>query len=136
MQIAERNGDRTFNRKINFLDLVPDKYFADNFKAVRVVCTDAAWDDQHPAGSLLNDLLTISFKSCAEYVHSGYENKYEYESVTKQLSALTESDLTMVKTEIRMHFDQQPRSGIYTLQVTMVPIEGKEKVATCEWKVK
>ena len=46
--------------------------FADNFSKM-VVTSNADWDEEHPAGTLLDDILWAEFWSYADYIRSGYE---------------------------------------------------------------
>ena len=38
------------------------------------ITSDQDYDEQHPAGSLLNDLFDIEYRSFAKYVESGYDD--------------------------------------------------------------
>ena len=131
MEIAERNGDLSYNR------YEPEFIFsntccADNFKSIEIKCLNAAWDEAHPAGSSLNDIVSIHHCSYADYIHKGYPDNYKWGAEQiKAMNELTEEDLAMIDPYIEFYFSSLPPAGSYEMEVTFVTTEGEKKTATC-----
>ncbi len=69
-------GDMSYNRKHtmmgNALSLILGReYSTDIIQRIEVV-SDAAWDDTHPAGSTLNDVMAFLSTNPLPYIASGY----------------------------------------------------------------
>ncbi len=75
--LAERIGDTDFNQMMptNACPMSTDA-FADYFSALHVT-SDAVWDEAHPAGTPLDDILRIRLYSSAEFIRSGYASFFE-----------------------------------------------------------
>lgn len=132
LDIAHRNGDRSYNRYENFYKYGNRSCCANNYREVRVKCLNAAWDQSHPAGSSLDDLFAIEYSSYAEYVCKGYlEHVQKLQTYRKTLSVLDESDMTMIKPNFSLYYDSTPPPGSYEIEVTLVTTEGVEKTAAC-----
>lgn len=135
LEIATRNGDRSYNRRETFESYYNRECFAENFKIVHVTCPNADWDSEHPRGVLLNDIAKINYCSYAEYVQSGYAMGAGGRYDMKLLQDLTERDLAMINTRFQILFDKLPAAGSYEIKVTMITTENMEKVATCTFVV-
>ena len=71
-----------------------------------VVTSNADWDEAHPAGTSLDDVLQVRINSSSDFVHDGYdmgEYKYEFlqnydylKTIEKRPSELTAADMKMV----------------------------------------
>ena len=53
-RLAIRNGDVGYNRWLEFWEY--PSAFADNFQTMHIT-SNADWDEEHPAGTLLDDIL-------------------------------------------------------------------------------
>lgn len=135
LEIATRNGDRSYNRREAFESYYNRECFAENFKAVHVTCLNVDWDPEHLRGVLLNDIAKINYCSYAEYIQSGYAMGAGGRYDIKQLEDLTEGDLTMINTRLQILFDKLPVAGSYEIKITMITTENMEKVATCTFVV-
>ena len=68
--------------------------------------SNADWDEAHPAGTSLDDVLQVRINSSSDFVHDGYdmgEYKYEFlqnydylKTIEKRPSELTAADMKMV----------------------------------------
>lgn len=140
-KLAERNGDTAFNQWIGHDTPFGAHAFADNFGALHVV-SDSDWDDAHPAGTPLDDILLARFYSHAEFIRSGYDtggvemevflfyNKY-FNIVKKLVSELTAADMEMLCWYGFRDFDKTTRSPIIIF--TSAPTKAKEHTLTIEW---
>ncbi len=132
LEIAERNGDRTYDRYVNIAVSAGATCYAHNFKSMHVRCLNAAWDDAHPAGATLDDRIRIHYISYADYVRRGYPKGEESaKGYEKRLHELNETDLSMFVSRIDLYFDSAPPAGSYEMEATFVTTEGEEKTAAC-----
>lgn len=132
LEIAERNGDRSYNRYETIYQYSSRSCYIDNFKEVHIKCTNAAWDNLHPAGSSLDDLFEIEYSSYGEYVRKGYPVDFTpLQTYRKTLLELTEDDMFMIFPDFHLYADNIPTSGKQEIQVTLVTTDGEEKTALC-----
>jgi hypothetical protein len=68
-ELAIKNNDTCFNR-----DGVFGSCLADPVESINIV-SDSDYDDAHPAGTSLNDIIFIEFRSATEFVESGYTDE-------------------------------------------------------------
>lgn len=136
LAIAERNGDRTYDRKVNiFSDNLP-RCSADNYTNLRIRCLDAAWDKDHTTGADLSDVAIVEYVSYADYVLRGYpRGEIGGQRYRKPVSEIEKTDLSMITDAIYIYFSVQPPAGSYEMEVTLVTTEGVEKTATCTLEI-
>lgn len=136
LEIAKKNGDLSYNRN-EPANIFGHTCCADNFISIQVKCLNAAWDSKHPAGTSLNDIVTIHYTSYADYVRSGYPKNYDWKNAggVKVLADLSKDDLMMITTRIDFYFSSIPPAGSYEMEVTFVTTEGEEKTATCTLEI-
>ena len=106
--------------------------FADNFSKM-VVTSNADWDEAHPAGTSLDDVLQVRINSSSDFVHDGYdmgEYKYEFlqnydylKTIEKRPSELTAADMKMVYYSLT-DFSSQTKSPVIVF--TSAPTLEKE----------
>ena len=139
LKIAERNGDTSFNRKV-FNGERLGEAFADNFHELHIV-SDADWDEEHPAGTLLDDILSVRMYSFAEFIRNGYHdlarNKSEplgdYRSlqiIQKRVSELTSDDMEIIAYSIS---DMTLQTKSPVIVFTSAPTLEKEHTLTLRW---
>lgn len=68
-ELAKNNRDTCFNRDGAFGGCLVDAVESIN------IVSDSDYDDAHPAGTSLNDIVYIEFRSATEFVESGYTNE-------------------------------------------------------------
>lgn len=106
--LAAKHNDTTYNRIVTEPD-IPGMVFtsacnpvgnAEDFVAINVV-SDHDWDEQHPAGTSLNDIVSLSTRSYRQYIKSGYDDalfpakkKYTYQNIL--LSEMTAADYELI----------------------------------------
>ena len=135
-QQAELHGDY-FNRWVYEYRGWCIKIFAEQFQSLHVV-SDADWDEEHPAGTLLDDLLRVEFTSIGAFVRGGYhaggtdESEWMHDwqyftRVDKPVSELTPSDMDMMECEyVLLYFMRAPTlEREHTLTVILTTTEGK-----------
>ncbi len=131
LEIAKRNGDVSYDRN-EPANVFNNTCCADNFKSIQVKCSNAAWDGAHPAGSLLNDIVSIQHTSFADYVHKGYPDNYDWNAgMIKPVNDLTNEDLAMISPNMKFYFSIIPAKGSYEMVVTLTKTDGEEKTAKC-----
>lgn len=139
IRLAKRNGDTGFNAELNFLDQLYNQCFADNFTSIRFR-SDRDWDGAHPAGTPLDDLVTVMLSSYAPFVRSGYDRKAPglsqwgpYAFYQLHADRLTADQMAMVAWEgIGFYFDTAPDdpSQEHTLTVTLETVDGEQITVT------
>ena len=117
---AARNNDIDFNQVLANGALPMVATFADNFSKM-VVTSNADWDEAHPAGTSLDDVLQVRINSSSDFVHDGYdmgEYKYEFlqnydylKTIEKRPSELTAADMKMVYYSLT-DFSSQTKSPV------------------------
>jgi hypothetical protein len=129
--LCEKNGDMTFNRKVFISDVSrPPAYMSTNMVSIDVV-SNADFDEQHPAGTSLADIISLYGDTAKPYIDSGY-TEYKglnYYPIRKILSEITPDDLILFGdgrfTSVYLHFDSQPTlSKEHTFTLTVIDDEG------------
>ena len=113
-RLAIRNGDVGYNRWLELWEY--PTAFADNFQTMHVT-SNADWDEEHPAGTLLDDILWPEFWSYAGYIHSGYETGGG-NNVQMLVEDLKADDMQMIRDYVIIYFTKTPTiDPIHTLTV-------------------
>lgn len=125
-EIAHRNGDISYNQSelwpIHALRACP----AENFSRLIVKGFGADWDNEHPKGSGISDLVTVKIYSCADFIRNGYTGE-EFRWIEKKAALLTEADLTLFSGGLHLHFEVlPPMEKPYVIEATLVTTDGKE----------
>ncbi len=136
LAIAERNGDRTYDRNVNVLAETLPRCCAENYTALRVRCLNAAWDAAHAAGVHLDDVAVAEYVSYADYVHRGYpKGEQGAKGYRKLIAEVKETDLSMITDAMYIYFTDLPPAGSYEMEVMLVTTDGEEKTATCTLEI-
>ncbi len=90
---AEKYNDLSYNKRI----ATPNAHqvLANELRTISVV-SDADYDDLHPAGTPLNDIVHFAGNSFYNYIQSGY-NDYAWNTFDKPLNELAENDLKLIE---------------------------------------
>lgn len=132
LEIAQRNGDRSYDRYESIAHWAGRKCGSDNYKTLHVRCLNAAWDDTHPADTSLDDIVQIHYYSYADYVRRGYpEGETPIKEYRIPLEDVAKNNLSMLSPRIRLYFTNTPAAGSYEMEITFVTTEDVEKKATC-----
>lgn len=108
--------------------------FADNFSAIHIT-SDKDWDAEHPAGTLLNDIVIIDAVSYASFIRSGYKGRSP-ELLCKHASELAVDDLYILHCSydslFGFWFDKAPvEAGVeHALTITLITAAGEERTMT------
>ena len=101
------------------------------------ITSNADWDEEHPAGTLLDDILWAEFWSYADYIRSGYETG-GVNNVQMLVEDLKADDMQMIRDYVIIYFTKTPTiDPIHTLTVEWTTVEGEVKTAslTCRPQV-
>lgn len=121
--------------------------FYDTLSAINVTCPNAAFDEQHPQGSSLNDILTIYVRDWGNVIRNGYkvpegnnyyafhDSFYKYPDCyyVENLSTFDWSAHTYAKSEFLLGFNNAPQnSGEFVFEVELKSKDGKVAKASTE----
>ena len=135
--LAERNGDTSFNREVFPWERLGEA-FADNFCELHIV-SNADWDEEHPAGTPLDDILLAHFDSYAKIIHDGYKingakldlsRNDNFTICKKMVSELTSDDMEMLCYGYD-YYDKDTRNPMIVF--TCAPTLEKEHTLTLRW---
>ena len=130
-KICIEYGDTAYNREV-FLDHGIMTKFSSypHFAAISVI-SNKDFDAEHPAGTPLNDIMTVLYSSAKDYVDGGYTQP-EYSvgpDTEKLLSELGPNDLAM-PTAMALSFTQEPDElNIHMLTITCTDKNGRTLTA-------
>ncbi len=141
--LCEKHNDMTFKQTITLRRDMGEHGTSNlgvDFTSIDVV-SDADFDDEHPAGESLGDIVTFSSISLKPYIESGYkvkDNGSEYHSVEGLVSELTAEQLILLGEDDyagNLYFEREPTlEKSHTFTVTMTPEGDREPfTASIEW---
>jgi len=120
------HDDISYNRIISLLGnmILRDKCLYPDVISY-IVSADKDFDSSHPAGTSLNDLLTINYSSYERFIRSGYDESISAPAdYTKPLSEVRSLSLLERNYGI-LHFTKAPdKAGTYTINITIHSNEG------------
>lgn len=127
--LSEKYGDTNNGNYWSGKDLGFGNYaLADSFVDIDIV-SDAEYDDEHPAGTSLADIVRVSFRTFYPFV-SGETKHASSEEVYKFVAELTFEDLTLVEVgddTFAFHFETPPLSAQqHNFTITFITDEGVE----------
>lgn len=136
-ELSEQHNDLSYNRETG---ITPDIILvqcapAIDYKEVHVRCLNRAWDEELPAGSLIDERLEISYNSYSDFIASQYNHDlypFGYANHRKPLTELAADDLSFIHPQLSLHARDGyiPASGSYELEVTFVTADGEKRVQT------
>ncbi|MDE5729929.1 MAG: hypothetical protein K2H81_00160 [Alistipes sp.] len=135
-KLAERNGDTHFNQLFeNKSDCPHERVMADNFQSMHVT-SDADWDEAHPAGTPLDDILLIEICTFAEFIQSNYTTpSCGYTEKSMLVSELTPADMKMLDTVLMpcIFFMSPPTLELnHNLTLEWTTVEGRVLTASLD----
>jgi hypothetical protein len=133
-ELCIKNNDMSYNCtfKVRASDAPPyHAYFAERFTSIKIV-SDSDFNDKHPAGTDLGDIIIYANSSCKKFIDSGYtevdsggnENHYSKKLVSEVMS----DDLTLLiaRSLGDLYFQTHPTlSQTHHLTVTMTTDDSK-----------
>ncbi|WP_302606057.1 hypothetical protein [uncultured Alistipes sp.] len=129
-ELAERNGDTGYDRYVitdPAFNSTRIEVYDRNFESVEVFCRQWDWDEQHPVGSSLDDIATITLTGVSRYVYYDYDPEIEqYRKVRKRSSELTREDLSMIcNSNYSLYVERPAEKGVYMLELIFTDTEGE-----------
>lgn len=96
---------------------------------INITC-DQDFDQQHPKGTLLNDITEISYYWAKPFLDSKYQNRRLGDriksSTTELLTQFNEKKLDLTSSYFRMIIQNRPeKAGIYQFTITYKDVNGK-----------
>lgn len=88
-----------------------DIAYAESIRSIEIT-TQSAWDDDHPAGSSLNDIFDVKYGTYRHFVDSGFTAESRVVWEQKALAQLTESDMWFINTEFLLICDDCPDGNL------------------------
>lgn len=129
-EIAQRNGDTGFTGRILREMTVA---LAQNFSEMHLTC-DKDWDEVHPAGIPIDDLVKCTFTPYGPYILGGYTDGLAEK--TKMLAEVTADEWYIIGSN--MYFDitipQHLMGSHFDLTLRYVDREGKSGKTSCRIK--
>ena len=108
-KICEANGDVSYNQNVHLPLDVPTIMTSYPHISKINVYSDKDFDANHPAGTSLNDVMTICYRSAIPYIESGYTaDSLLLEEIVKPLNELGTDDLRMELSNVFLRFTQDP----------------------------
>lgn len=131
--ICKENGDTCYNREIfNPVGRPTVMTAYPHFTTINVY-SNKDFDAQHPAGTPLNDVITVSYRSPLAFIESGYSeaDTTRYYPTIKLLSELGSDDLRMNLDNIFLCFVKDPDViSTHMLTFETINAEGKRYKTT------
>lgn len=125
--IAKANGDTGWDAEVRerLYGPWPVYIYPD---VVRIDATsNQDYDDEHPAGTLLNDCFSLSFYTAYEFINSGYKNEEQLVHKDILLSELTSQDMRIMHDYPRLHFERLPKyKGVHELRFVLYYADGTQ----------
>lgn len=133
-RLSLRYHDRTYNRRI----LANHNYaLANSLSGISIICRND-FDEAHPAGAAINDLVKLCASSCREYIGNGYRmpdvgnafpdefdgltlnESLGYVPVFRELDKFEPSEsLELLDRVCYLYFTEIPEPGGYTFEVAL-----------------
>lgn len=164
-RLCAKHNDMSYNKEIQFLQMMSQvgdrRYLAYDFNAINIR-SNMDYDDNHPAGTSLTDIITFQTASPIQYITSGYKttnqlnsstsiykylknsnsNDMEYLSpIIKNAASITPSDLVLLGADCSLIglliFDTPPTAAkTHTFTVSATTDEAKTFTSTIEYTFK
>jgi hypothetical protein len=146
-ELCEKYGDMSYNRE-EFVSIGFKPSFPAYSPASIEIVSGADFDDEHPAGTSLADIVTYDGYSSKPFIDSGYQMYYwedkgrfyyhegthekPYYPVNKKVSELTAEDLTLIYgtgyllAYCHLYFPVPTLSKQHNIKVTLTDERGKK----------
>ncbi len=139
-RLAEKYDDTTYDGK-----LFPDsnRALGRDISAINITC-DTAFDEDHPAGESLGDVVMLCANSYKMFVESGYDRSYTFPGyvdehwcferkiglypIFKPLEDVTRDDLVLIEPAIFLYFAEVPAPGDYEFSIEVRSGEDEESL--------
>ena len=117
-----RNNDMTFNRTVQYVEYPHwgNNYMAEYIDSIHIV-SNSDFDTNHPAGTLLNDIITLKWQTIKNFIDNEYKWLDGKTGIAEgtllsnrevQLSALQPNDLILIfNSTIEFDFNKTPTNS-------------------------
>ncbi|WP_373811542.1 DUF5034 domain-containing protein [Porphyromonas loveana] len=120
--LSEKYGDTNFNGFAHIFEAA----LAQPLASVDVVAIDD-YDEEHPAGSSLNDITIFTYYTYQPFISGGYHGDESITKVELHLSDMPTEPLILLKENFQFYLEQAPStSGEHKVQVTFTFEDGKQ----------
>ena len=120
-KLCADHGDVSFNRNFTLLSYPGFKCYYPDFLNISIT-SEQDYDEDHPAGSSLNDLFVIRCSSLYNWVQNSYDSESGYGPDQKDMSL---SDIT--ENDIRMLTFMGTQGLLFVLKPVKLPDDSTEK---------
>ena len=130
-ELCSSYNDMSYNREVvRAFNLPLTHTIYPHFGAINVY-SNKDFDAQHPAGTLLNDVMSVKFQNAKDYINSGYSDEYlPIPEKTVPLADLQPEDLELAIQNIYLIFDAEPTElSTHYLTIKCTNAEGKTYTA-------
>jgi hypothetical protein len=129
--LCKKHNDLSYCREVTFYNGVGgDGASYPDYTSVSITC-NSNYDEEHPAGTPLNDIIICEYCSSYLYVIGGYADESLLDVKTKPLLEVTADDLAMLG-RLNFFFTQNPDTpGRHDITVSVTTDDGRTFTATC-----
>lgn len=137
-EISQRNGEVGFNRWCSSEPMFGPEgevWNTDNLISKITIVSNGDFDEEHPAGTPLDDVVSISYDTYRPYIENGYvhpdssRSEYDYNPYKEKVALedfVAENSKFMSVKNISLSFHHKPTvAKQHTFEVTLY-VEGKE----------
>ncbi len=138
-QLCEVNNDLDYNKDVSLvMDIITEWAHYPNISDI-LITSDKDFDASHPAGTSLNDCVTVELKNYYNYVVGGYMSSDQPSCYYNGLaSEVHENNLKMLTHGLGSYsFVKQPdASGVHKLTFAYSTVEGDKLIAEIDFEFK
>ena len=126
--ICVANNDVSYNKYVSYWHPGPiaranNVFWANDIKKI-VVVSDKDFDNNHPAGTPLDDLMTLYGASPRKFIDSGYKDRYDWNNVSESFKLNMPEFINYVNLA-KPNPDDNPDVNPYDYTLDYYPIEMK-----------
>ncbi len=138
--LCQKHGDVGYDAGKRVIeDAMPGHYtpaaVTTNINAIEVVAPLDDFDAEHPAGTSLNDLITVKYATLQPFINDGYTKRSDYVYIDgyqlreQALVDITAEDLKLVGSGMALHFATPPTPVMKIfIQITITDVYGQKHV--------
>ncbi|HOE94504.1 MAG TPA: hypothetical protein PLU97_03795 [Candidatus Cryptobacteroides sp.] len=130
-ELCKKHNDLFYCREVPFFNGVGGAIASyPDYTSVSIT-SNSNYDEEHPAGTPLNDIIICEYCSSYLYVLGGYADESLLDVKTKPLLEVTDDDLALLGL-LNFFFTQNPdTSGRHDITVSVTTDDGRTFTATC-----
>ena len=135
--LCRANNDIGYSENVGlFIDVIMDRIAYYPYIVSIDMFSDMDFDAEHPAGSSLGDIVSLSYRTASDYIESRYRtmDPVKYNKIRK-LSEITEKDLRLLISGFDIgpaYFEKSPDNpGEYNMTIRLTLANGEVYEDTC-----